>query len=143
MNAQALISVISCNLVHCVCVCVCSYSDEEIAKLTAADLRPRARYRMQWDQVRTCTPHIRLYMYTGNHETQTKVYQSTLRYTYFRAQLPVTLKLYLKWNFSTAYLTICWGLDRMLNMPLPVANFFSNRMCSDKELTNQTATFGP
>ena len=29
----------------------CSYSDEEISKLTSADLRPRARYRLQWDQL--------------------------------------------------------------------------------------------
>ena len=28
-----------------------SYSEEEIAKVTEADIRPRARYRMQWDQV--------------------------------------------------------------------------------------------
>ena len=28
-----------------------SYSDTEIAKLTSADVRPRARYRMQWDQL--------------------------------------------------------------------------------------------
>ena len=27
-----------------------SYSEAEIAKLTSADVRPRARYRMQWDQ---------------------------------------------------------------------------------------------
>lgn len=30
-----------------------SYSEEEISKLTAADIRPRARYRMQWDQIVT------------------------------------------------------------------------------------------
>ena len=28
-----------------------SYSEEEIAKLTSADIRPRARYRLQWDQL--------------------------------------------------------------------------------------------
>ena len=33
------------------CVVLCSYSEEEIAKLTAADIRPRARYRLQWEQL--------------------------------------------------------------------------------------------
>lgn len=36
------------NLVFCD---VYRYSDAEIAKLTSADVRPRARYRMQWDQL--------------------------------------------------------------------------------------------
>ena len=66
MTTQLLTSV--GNLVHC--VCVCSYSDEEIAKLTAADVRPRARYRMQWDQVRTTHLHTCIYS-VGYHETYT------------------------------------------------------------------------
>ena len=28
-----------------------SYNDEEVAKLTCMDIRPRARYRLQWDQL--------------------------------------------------------------------------------------------
>lgn len=32
-------------------VAYCSYSDEEISKLTSADMRPRARYRLQWEQL--------------------------------------------------------------------------------------------
>lgn len=28
-----------------------SYSEEEITKLTMANIRPRARYRLQWDQL--------------------------------------------------------------------------------------------
>lgn len=28
-----------------------SYRDEEVAELTSSDIRPRARYRLQWDQL--------------------------------------------------------------------------------------------
>lgn len=28
-----------------------SYSEDDIAQLSSADVRPRARYRLQWDQV--------------------------------------------------------------------------------------------
>ena len=28
-----------------------SYRDEEVAVLTSSDIRPRARYRLQWDQL--------------------------------------------------------------------------------------------
>ena len=31
-----------------------SYSENELVKLSSSDVRPRARYRMQWDQV--CRP---------------------------------------------------------------------------------------
>ena len=30
---------------------MCSYSDEEVTELTAANVRPRARYRLQWEQL--------------------------------------------------------------------------------------------
>ena len=28
-----------------------SYREEDVAEVTSADIRPRARYRLQWDQV--------------------------------------------------------------------------------------------
>ena len=36
---------------YSVLILVYSYSEAEIARLTSADVRPRARYRMQWDQL--------------------------------------------------------------------------------------------
>ena len=50
LNSLTLI-IVSSTPLHCPCISSLSYDEKEVAKLTASNVRPRAKYRMQWDQV--------------------------------------------------------------------------------------------